>query len=202
MLADELDGAAKMHANLAAAAYMSDDAANEVASQYGYNLIKDDSDADRKLFANDAGNAIIAFRGTDLKNKKNTFRDVLNDAAIMFGKQHLTPRFQKSEQSVANALKKYNTVSTTGHSLGASQSMHVARNLGVTSYAYNPAFSIPHIAQSIKDRILYGKQPKEHNKVFTTYYDPISIAANLSLGARVHRVRQREQDPHTIRNFL
>ena len=196
-----MDANASLHAQLAAAAYMSPEEADVTAQKLGYKL--EQSDADRMVFANNEGHAVVAFRGTDLKRPKNAWRDLLTDAAVLFGKQERTPRFMKSEQVIHDAMSKYKRVTATGHSLGGSQSVHVARQLGIEAHSFNPGYSLPDVVRSFKDRIFGNTRHIKHtNNVYTTSFDPISMASHLALNAHVHRVNPKEKNPHSLRNFL
>jgi hypothetical protein len=186
-----------LHAHLARAAYMRPDEANNYAKQFGYQLAYHDKD--RHVYENpESKHAVVSFRGTNPKN----VRDLLTDAAIFLGKEAKTPRFMESERVTQNVLTsgKYNKVTTTGHSMGGTQASHIAREFGVESHAYNPAFTLPHIAQSLKDKLTFGRKNKNLN-IYTNYRDPISMGVAFSHG-HVHVRRQKHKNPHSIKNFL
>jgi hypothetical protein len=187
----------QLHAHLANAAYMKPEQADNYARQFGYQLAY--ADKDRHVYENPATkHAVLSFRGTKVKDA----RDLLTDAAIFFGKEEKTPRFIESERKAVELLqsKKYDKITTTGHSLGGTISSHIAREYGLESHAFNPAFTLPHIAKSLKDKLTFRKKNKNLN-IYTNYRDPISMGVAFSHG-QVHVRKQKEANPHSLKNFL
>lgn len=112
----------------------------------GYTIDNELSSPDRVVYKHNAtGHAVIAFRGTDLKNLKGgisskAFRDVGADLLLAAGAESLSHRFYNAEEVTKKAVDKYGKehLSVTGHSLGGSQALDVSRMYGVHAEVYNP----------------------------------------------------------------
>lgn len=196
-----MDEEAYLHADLANITYLEPSERISAAQALGYDV--DYQDADRALFFNPkTAKAVLAFRGTDLKRKKNAIRDIMTDTAILFGKGEKTPRYMESERVLAQAIgsKKYSSIETTGHSLGGHQALYLGKEYGIPSRAFNPAFTIKEVATSVRDRLIGMRRP--NLQIFTTAIDPVSFGAAASLTGKVYRVkRKRGYDPHALEHF-
>lgn len=186
------------YANLARIAYLPKaDRATE-AQKFGYQVA--DQDDDRVLLTKD-NKAVISLRGTDLKKSKRAVRDLLTDTAVVFGQAEATPRYIANEQFLLKAMDKgFKNIEAVGHSLGGHGAIVLAKDYGIKATVFNPAWSIPDLARSYRDRILMNK--KYNNiTINTTYTDPISIGSSLSVTGKVKR-RKAKGDPHSLANFL
>ena len=196
-----MDADARLGAQLSDVTYLPPELRHESAAKLGYRVV--DQDRDRALFANDQGQAVFGFRGTDVKHGRNAVRDLLTDAVVLVGKGEKTPRYRATEDFVSKHLAAghaYKDVSAVGHSLGGHQALHVGREFGITTRAYNPAATLPDVARSIRDRVVGFR--RQNLSSFITHSDPVSVATAAQLTGRVHHVRQKVADPHALANFL
>lgn len=188
----------KEYANLARIAYLPRTQRAEEAQKFGYEIA--DQDDDRVLLTQ-GDKAIVSLRGTDLKKGKRAFRDLLTDAAVVFGQAEKTPRYIANEQFLQKAFNKgYKNVEAVGHSLGGHGATALAKDYGIKATVFNPAWTIPDLARSYRDRFLMGK--KYNNiTINTTYTDPVSLSSSLSVTGKVKR-QKAKGNPHSLSNFL
>lgn len=139
------------------------------------------------------GKAKIAYRGTDLKNK----RDLGTDALITLGLQDKSSRMKRAVRTADIVSSKYGkeNVSLTGHSLGGSQSQYVSRKRGLSATGFNAAMSPV-------DAFRKRTYSKFHS--ISTASDPISSITHRVAGRIGKRttVRQRKTDPHSLSNYI
>ena len=107
-----------------------------------------------KVFYKPNEEVVIANTGTNFRSK-NIFNDLKADASVLFGLEKQNKRFKNSQNYLNKVKNKYGDdikYVTTGHSLGASISLKVAKsNPSIYSIGFN-RFSGP--LQS------YRKRPK------------------------------------------
>jgi hypothetical protein len=130
---------------------------------YGYKTIPEFSTEDRTVYQQDGtGHVVIAFRGTNVSDIRDTSTDLL----LAAGATGLSHRFYNAENVTSAVIKKYGrkNVTVTGHSLGGSQALHVSRKFGVNAYVYNPHVSY--------DAGLTGANYK-HANIFRNTTDPV-----------------------------
>lgn len=184
-------------ANLARIAYLPRQQRQEEAQKFGYNV--EDQDDDRVLLTKE-NRAVISLRGTDLKKGKRGIRDLLTDSAVVFGQAEKTPRYIANEQFLRKTIEKGYNPEVVGHSLGGHGAVVLGKEYGVKATAFNPAWSIPDVVKSYRDRFLSNRKYK-NIEINTTYTDPISIGSSLSVTGKVKR-RKAKGDPHSLANFL
>ena len=130
---------------------------------YGYKTIPEFSTIDRTVYQQDgSGHVVIAFRGTNVLDARDTSTDLL----LAAGATGLSHRFYNAENVTRAVINKYGrkNVTVTGHSLGGSQALHVSRKFGVNAYVYNPHVSY--------DAGLTGANYK-HANIFRNTTDPV-----------------------------
>lgn len=139
------------------------------------------------------GKAKIAYRGTDVKNK----RDLGTDALIAIGAQDASSRMKRAVRTADTVSAKYGkeNVSLTGHSLGGSQSQYVSRKRGLKATGFNAAMSP---IDALRKRT-YGNF---HS--ISTANDPISKFTHHVVGriGRKTTVKQTKFNPHTLSNYV
>lgn len=163
----------------------------------------------------ESGRAVVAFRGTRLTNRK----DLSTDAAIFFGVEPLSKRFRDAVAATKRAQEAYGekNVHVTGHSLGGTQALHAADNLGVEAHAFNPGKGWEEMSARrtggplgallgwFADSLRKGKRTQDNAHVYTTGLDPISAAhlRDRNAGKASVHVRPVTEgwDVHGIRNF-
>lgn len=116
------------------------------------------------------GEIHLSFRGTNPKNKG----DLGTDAAIMTGAEGETKRFRDAENLFLRAKQKYTDgrFTTSGHSLGAGQSLHVAEKFDIEGHHYDPAVSWK--------AALRNKAKGARQMIYRTVLDPVSVFSPLA----------------------
>lgn len=150
------------------------------------------SGPDHSVFHKD-GHAKIAYRGTNLGNRK----DLEADALLAVGLQDYSNRFKRAVRTADQVEKKYGKgkYTLTGHSLGGSQAIHVSRNKGVKATTFAAAMS-PVDAH-------LRKRTYSHVHSVTTAADPISKYTNITRGIGKHTIiPQTKWNPHSTDNFM
>lgn len=121
--------------------------------------------------------AVIAYRGTDMADKKRWHKDVRSDFLIATGLQNLDPRHRQAHrhlQKVKSTLKGYD-IDVTGHSLGGSVANYVTKK--------NPDVVKKSIAFSRGTGPMELLQKKSNRTIdVSNKYDPISMFARLQGG--------------------
>jgi hypothetical protein len=74
--------------------------------------------------------SVVAYRGTQLNRRKSAKKDLLSDAAILFGAEKHDKRFKESNQHFQQVKDKYKDfqLDTTGHLLGGQLAKYVTDN--------------------------------------------------------------------------
>lgn len=173
-------------AHLAQAAYSG---ASEVM---GWQKDLELSGEDHAVF-HKGGKAKIAYRGTNVKNKK----DLEADALITLGLQDHSNRFKRAVRTADQVTAKYGKENTslTGHSLGGSQAAYVSRKKGLKATGFGAAKS-PVDAH-------FRKRTYTNFHSVSTAADPISIYTRKTARIGKHSiVRQKTLNPHSLANYL
>lgn len=117
----------------------------------GYQIQQAFSSSEHVCFKNDkTKHIIVAYRGTD----PTKFDDLRADHQIITSGNDLSgrPRFERASESFDTIRQNFGTgytYSLTGHSLGGTQAMHVAKqHPTVQAYVYNPGVVTPNVGQA------------------------------------------------------
>lgn len=174
---------------------------DQEAQKHGYRVVKQDDD--RVYFESDTHPPVIAFRGTDLKSKSRMWRDIYTDTAVLFGKFEKSPRAIGNEAFVQDILQTKKTAPIlTGHSLGGLGASIISKEYGLKGKVYNPAFGIPEVAKSFRERILEQRRIPQL-EIYTTGKDPISMGAMFSLTGKVYKKKPKAGiSSHALQQFL
>jgi hypothetical protein len=159
----------------------------------GYTIDKSLSTPDRTAYVDSEGNLVMAFRGTDLKNKNNTWRDLGTDALVGLGLQKLSSRYKNQQKGLDSAIEKYgkDKVRTTGHSLGGALATTVGARRGVKSSSFNQAVGIGDVVRN---------RTYTNATAYRTKNDPVSLLASKVRGLKTTIVRG---NGHNLRgNFI
>lgn len=148
----------------------------------GYTIDKSLSTPDRTAYVSPEGDITLSFRGTDLKNKNNTWRDLGSDALVTLGLQKLSSRYKNQQKGLDSAIEKYgkDKVSVVGHSLGGGLATTVGARRGVKSVAFNPAIGVGDV---IRNRTYTNA------KVYRTADDPVSFLSSKVKGLKTQVVK-------------
>ena len=131
----------------------------------------------------------ISYRGTNIFNPS----DLIADASIISGLS-LSPRFQEAENKYKLVKAEYPNANiiTTGHSLGATQSLDVAKKNNLESYNFNIGSSpfstndkegkTAHIYHTIGDLISLSNAIADKNDIIYNIA-PLNISSQLAQSA-------------------
>jgi hypothetical protein len=139
------------------------------------------------------GKAKIAYRGTDVTNK----RDLGADALVALGLQDKSNRFKRAVRTADAVSVKYGkeNVSLTGHSLGGSKSQYVSRKRGMSATGFSAAMSPVDI---------FRKRTYSKFHSISTASDPISFITHHKVGriGKKTTARQTKFNPHALSNYI
>lgn len=137
-------------AALSRGTYYDVEKAREIGSEHGYSIDDGLTDSSERrshtLFHNDDGNAVLAFRGTDVKRSRG--QDLLTDLGLLFGVQRKEIR---QAARIAQAAKEQygDNLMLAGHSLGGSKAILSGKKHGIKSVVFNP-FVAPSMSRGLK----------------------------------------------------
>jgi Protein of unknown function (DUF2974) len=182
-----------------------------VQAPKGYHVDNKYSNENRTLFASDTDQkkAVLAYRGTDVKNK----RDLGTDALLALHLEGISSRFQNARRVAKAAQAQYPDLSLSGHSLGGSEALYAAKSLK-TPPTQTVAFS-PHVSlfesfgkklfKRVHDTFYKPTEAQPNSTyIYKTQLDPVSAFVGDSKhydGAHVVTVKQRKLSPHDLSNF-
>jgi hypothetical protein len=161
--------------------------AQEELSEYGlkgYQVDTSLSDDYSVVIERPDGSAVISYRGTD------SLEDVIPDIQIVLGRHSpfadrfavhrhvLTDRFERASQKFVDASAKHRVAYVTGHSLGGTQSISVARKHGSRAVAFNPGSS-PLVEMVHAGICSVADCGENRQTIYTTGSDPISYGSYL-----------------------
>lgn len=194
------------YAQLANAAY---DGPDKAVLPEGYEIDAGYSGRDHILAVNHSKrHAVLAWRGTDLKNQANKWRDLGTDAALALGYKRWTTRFRsavKVAKKVSNQYADY-ALAFTGHSLAGSLAAHAHSKVPRSEYigygAHTPLDELKdHLSGAIVADFL--KPKRKQSTDYVTLSDPVSaFTLATSYKKKTFVVPQVAKNPHSIHNFL
>lgn len=180
-------------------------AKNELKA-YGLNYQFDEDHSDRNsvVITKPDGSAVISYRGTDFTNPSDIFADFHILAGVhsnpLMKQQHAMNRFEEASTKYTDVKRRYNDVMLTGHSLGGSQALHVARRFGGDAVVFNPGSSP--LAEPFHT-LLTSDRPQT---IYTTGDDPISYSSFLfDKNDKIVLVPRKDREKyysHSLANFL
>jgi len=161
--------------------------AQKELSEYGlqgYEVDTSLSDDYSVVIERPDGSAVISYRGTD------SMEDVVPDIQIVLGRHSpfvdrfafhrhvLTDRFERASKKYVDASNKHNIAYVTGHSLGGTQGISVARKHGAKAIAFNPGSS-PLVEMVHAGICSVADCGEQRQTIYTTGSDPISFSSYL-----------------------
>ena len=104
----------------------------------GYRVDPELSNNLRTVYVDNDGNATVAFRGTDLKDKR-WYDELGTDLLLGLGLQRVSSRFKNSRGTVDKVVSKYGRDKTklVGHSRGGSTALNVSHQTGLPAVGLN-----------------------------------------------------------------
>jgi hypothetical protein len=159
----------------------------------GYTIDKQLSSPDRTAYVKD-GKVTLAYRGTDFKNKSNTYRDLGTNALLALGLQDVSSRFKNAKKASDQAIEKYgkDNVNVTGHSLGGSQALYLSNKRGLQGSAFNPFAGV---VDSLRKRTYNATAYVNQN-------DPIASLTGRVSGLKRHVIKGKKSNPHSLAHFI
>ena len=171
------------YAILAEVAY-ADDKKHLLHDHYGlfdYNIDEELTSQNSSVILTPENEVVISYRGTNVHNPS----DLLADVGIFLGLPHVQKqfgRFKEAEEKYQSVKEKYPEleIKTTGHSLGAAQSMRVAREHNIEGHHFNIGSGLPDLLDQMKnvllcDTVLNCENLRKQN-LYTTGKDFISVS--------------------------
>ena len=148
----------------------------------GYILDEELSSDNAQVFS-DGKHSVLAYRGTVLTDKK----DIQADKSILLNNYQDNEDFKKAENVYERTRAKYgDNILLTGHSLGASKSIHVSKKYGNKSnVVFNPGSSP------------FASMETKATKVYNVKGDPITLGLDKSNVL----VKPLGINPHTLNNY-
>lgn len=125
------------YAEIANAVYFDTDTRRNSAHKLGLQLdLEFETNNMLLMYDVHSKNAVLCFRGTKLPSPS----DIRTDIAIMLGDEINSPRFKTALLHTMAAISKYGKrkVTVTGHSMGATLGIYVARRFGLVAHLFNP----------------------------------------------------------------
>ena len=190
------------HAKLAAAAYEKPNDRLEWLKDKGiteYDIDNEFSNEKEFVAHNpDTKKTVYSIRGTVPTN----ISDLASDLAIAYDTEKvfkLGSRYNDSLKKANSVINKYGKENTTltGHSLGATISSNIGKELDLSSYNYNTGSSLADLGHGVRKRIgckVTDSEACERDRTNTKYYrttiDPISLSSISQVGTH-HRIAQK-----------
>ena len=177
----------------------------------GWTIDPEFSNQNRTLYVNDASKkGVYSFRGTDITNRGNRWKDIGTDALLALGLKDVSSRFQNAQKATEGAIQKYgkDNLTLTGTSLGGSQGIYVAQKTGLPAVVFNPGVSPLDVKRTkgaiMADTVANLLRPKSKSNViaYTTVADPISVLTPFIGGVKVIPVKPKMRNLHSLKNFL
>lgn len=127
---------------------------HQVLLDRGYSRDEQLSNKHASIYHNPTENhTILAYRGTQLSDPE----DLKADLDIALNKQHNNQAFKTARTLYETTTKKYNTPLTiTGHSLGGSKALDVAKTYNTKAVTFNPGISA--FGEDTGNSTVYHKQ--------------------------------------------
>jgi hypothetical protein len=180
-----------------------------VQAPNGYHVDKAYSNENRTLFASDTDprKAVLAYRGTDVKNRN----DLGTDALLALHLEGLSARFKNAKRAAQAAQNAYPDLTLTGHSLGGSEALYASKSLKSPpsqTVAYSPHVSLfesfgKKLFNRVHDRFFKPKESQPSSTyIYKSQLDPVSAFVSPHYdNAHVVTVKQRQLSPHSLDNF-
>lgn len=169
---------------------------NQIVKVDGFKLVAELSGSESVVFEKD-DTAVIGYRGT-VPSKAG---DLVADYHITFGSTMESKRFMNAEKKyfAVKDTGRYSKIMVTGHSLGGSQAIHVAKLFDLECWAWNPG-------QGVSETYLNSQRIYPKIRTYHVLGDPISDTAGLENPASVFIFPEVSQiNPlanHSLDNFL
>ena len=123
------------------------------------------SDISIVLLDNETGEAVIAYRGTDITNG----RDLITDALAVFGQEKLSPEYGESKGQLEAVEELYGKPKElVGFSRGSVLSMNLGNEYSIPTTQLNPLIS---------PSLLKEQEVGSNHTIFRTINDPVSFLA-------------------------
>jgi hypothetical protein len=168
------------YSRLASASYhfknqsKADDILSKLEETKHFQLDKELSTEEHSILHNPVTNeTVIAFRGT------SNLKDVATDSLVLTSQELKSSRLKDSERVFEATAEKYGTdkLTTTGHSLGSTLSLHTAEKYDVEGHHFNPAVSARQANQSYSGALANNT---EKQIIYRTHGDVVSVGGEFT----------------------
>jgi hypothetical protein len=162
-----------------------------------YTLDNELSTPEQRVYTNPTTKGIvIASRGTNLKNKKDTLNDLRSDLLLSVGLQRFDPRIKREKENLKRVEDKYCKegceINTVGHSLGGV----VSNELGKSSNNVKGVYSFN------KGSTLLTKNGSAKETAYLTKGDLLSNLSAFTNRGKTIITNTNRKNKHTVKNFL
>lgn len=162
-----------------------------------YTLDNELSTPEQRVYTNKDKGIVVASRGSNFKNVKDTLNDLRSDLLLSLGLQRFDNRFKREKDNLKKVESKYCTdnncnITTVGHSLGGV----IANDLGKSSNNVKSVISLNKGGTALTR----GGSAKE-----TAFYKSGDILSNMGIfGNRGKSIisNTKNKNKHTIKNFI
>lgn len=172
--------------DLIKSSYGKNNEAETIGNKYGLKLDPVLSNREHKVFVDpNTNNSSVVFTGTRKP------KDLVTDAALLFGLGKYTKRFKDSEKLIKDVRNKYSNglIQTSGDSLGGTLAGYVKADSKIT---FNKGTGLGDIGKKI------GKNQID----IRTKYDPVSLLSKTQPHANKQiNIKSRYLDPHKYKDL-
>lgn len=158
-------------------------------------------------FNPDKKETVLSIRGTDIHNKqKGKTEDLITDAFLLFGLEHMTPRYKKSVKKLDEVRETYNDhdIVLTGHSLGGTIAREIAIKHDIPAHIFNHGNTVSHVKKS-QQQYFSNILVKDKKKLLNNYVvmgDVISNSSLLDKTMTNHIYEKKDNhNAHSLNNF-
>jgi hypothetical protein len=201
----EEDPMTSIHHAFSKLSYESPDVQREYARDLGYERDDELSGRNHAVFHNPSTkNTVLAFRGTQ------DVADLPVDGLTLLNMGSHSERYKNAGRVARQVVARYGSegTSTTGHSLGGAVAVHVNRETGLKSTAFNPLSSLGGKVSGAIERTFCDTvgaatarcKNARNSTIYKVGNDPVAMQYRGADKAVV-RVRQKTRNPHSLDNF-
>ena len=174
-------------------------------SHHNLSHLPEFSNRNRQTYIDNTNkHVVISHRGTNPK----IVGDLTTDAALALGYEHLTSRFKNASKHLKHVQQTYphHKITSVGHSLGGTISLHLNKKHRVDAVAYNPGVAVKHALHGVINKVtnflFRSNKPKSNATVYSTHGDVVSALSPTLSNAQVFVKKTNNKNKHSLSNFF